>query len=94
MRNNRQRFVSTKCLLLTCLCIVLSASSVYSSDTLTIARESKTRYVVVQADQATDSERLAIRESLNRFAGNRRKAADRLGISERTLYRKIKLYDM
>jgi DNA-binding NtrC family response regulator len=39
-------------------------------------------------------ERLAIRESLNRFAGNRRKAAEALGISERTLYRKIKEYGL
>ena len=39
-------------------------------------------------------ERAAIREALNRFAGNRRKAADSLGISERTLYRKIKEYGL
>jgi DNA-binding NtrC family response regulator len=39
-------------------------------------------------------ERLAIRESLNRFAGNRRKAAEALGISERTLYRKIREYGL
>jgi DNA-binding NtrC family response regulator len=39
-------------------------------------------------------ERSAIRESLNRYAGNRRKAAEALGISERTLYRKIKEYGL
>ena len=39
-------------------------------------------------------ERTAIREALNRSAGNRRRAADFLGISERTLYRKIKEYGL
>ncbi len=35
-------------------------------------------------------ERAAIKEALNRAGGNRRKAAQALGISERTLYRKIR----
>jgi DNA-binding NtrC family response regulator len=39
-------------------------------------------------------ERTAIKEALNRAAGNRRRAADSLGISERTLYRKIKEYGL
>jgi DNA-binding NtrC family response regulator len=39
-------------------------------------------------------ERTAIREALNRHTGNRRKAAEALGISERTLYRKIIEYGL
>ena len=37
-----------------------------------------------------DAETALIREALHRFDGNRRQTADALGISERTLYRKIK----
>lgn len=39
-------------------------------------------------------ERQAIAIALASFAGNRRKAAERLGIGERTLYRKIKKYEI
>jgi DNA-binding NtrC family response regulator len=39
-------------------------------------------------------ERTAIKDALARFSGNRRKAAESLGISERTLYRKIKEYGL
>ena len=39
-----------------------------------------------------DRERDAIVDALDRVGGNRRKAADILGISARTLYRKLKEY--
>ncbi len=39
-------------------------------------------------------ERSAIQEALRAHGGNRRKAAEVLGISERTLYRKIKEYGL
>jgi DNA-binding NtrC family response regulator len=39
-------------------------------------------------------ERAAVKEALNRAGGNRRRAAQALGISERTLYRKIKEYGL
>lgn len=41
-----------------------------------------------------DIERVMIRRGLERFGGSKRKAAKSLGISERTLYRKIKEYDL
>ena len=40
------------------------------------------------------AERSLIQSALKATGGNRRLAADRLGISERTLYRKIKLYEL
>jgi DNA-binding NtrC family response regulator len=39
-------------------------------------------------------ERAAVQEALRRSGGNRRRAADALGISERTLYRKIREYGL
>ena len=41
-----------------------------------------------------DREREAIEQALDRVGGNRRKAADILGISTRTLYRKLNEYDL
>lgn len=42
----------------------------------------------------TDLEREAIRHALSNNAGNRKAAAKELGLSERTLYRKIKEYEL
>jgi DNA-binding NtrC family response regulator len=47
-----------------------------------------------QAGDLQTAERSLIESALRQAGGNRRKAADRLGISERTLYRKIKLYGL
>ena len=41
-----------------------------------------------------DQEKLLIQKSLERHQGRRKDAADELGISERTLYRKIKEYKL
>ena len=41
-----------------------------------------------------DKELELIRKALERNSGKRKDAADELGISERTLYRKIKQYNL
>jgi two-component system response regulator AtoC len=41
-----------------------------------------------------DHERAAIRQALAACAGNRRAAAERLDIGERTLYDKLKVYGL
>lgn len=45
-------------------------------------------------DTLEELERGAVEESLRRNAGSRRKVAEELGISERTLYRKLKEYGL
>jgi transcriptional regulator with PAS, ATPase and Fis domain len=61
------------------------------------------RHLVVAAPEAEqkqdlpslqDVEAQHIAELLRRHAGNRKKVAESLGISERTLYRKLKRYDL
>jgi len=47
-----------------------------------------------QVGDLQTAERTLIESALQGAVGNRRKAAERLGISERTLYRKIKLYGL
>lgn len=42
----------------------------------------------------SEIERIAIRSALRDTGGNRRRAAERLGIGERTLYRKLKEYEV
>ncbi len=54
-------------------------------------------YSPLQGERGGDlqaAERTLIESALKQAGGNRRVAADRLGISERTLYRKIKLYGL
>ena len=41
-----------------------------------------------------DVEKAAIEAALREYRGNRRRAAEVLGIGERTLYRKIKAYHL
>ena len=41
-----------------------------------------------------EMEKELIRSTLEKYYGNRRKSAEALGISERTLYRKIKDYEI
>lgn len=48
----------------------------------------------VRPQRLEDLERQQIRELLDRHGGHRRRAADALGISERTLYRKLRCYGL
>ena len=41
-----------------------------------------------------EKEKEMIRKALEKYRGKRKAAANELGISERTLYRKIKQYDL
>lgn len=50
--------------------------------------------IVEEALSLEDMEKDMIKKALKKFAGKRKDAADELGISERTLYRKIKQYDI
>jgi DNA-binding NtrC family response regulator len=49
---------------------------------------------ITPGTKMADIERSAIEAALKETRGNRRRAADMLGIGERTLYRKIKEYRM
>ena len=49
---------------------------------------------IAPGTKMADIERSAIESALKETRGNRRKAAEMLGIGERTLYRKIKEYRM
>lgn len=50
--------------------------------------------IVDEALSLEDMEKDMIKKALKKYAGKRKDAADELGISERTLYRKIKQYDI
>ena len=54
--------------------------------------EPQSRLTVVPGTKMTDVERAVIEAALKETRGNRRRAAEMLGIGERTLYRKIKEY--
>ncbi len=50
--------------------------------------------VVEESLSLADKEKEMITKALQKYSGKRKKAAEELGISERTLYRKIKEYDI
>jgi len=56
--------------------------------------DTNTNLVSLDDFSLLEMEKRLIRHTLTRFGGNRRVAADTLGISERTLYRKIKDYGL
>ena len=54
----------------------------------------ETQAVLIILQKVEDKEIELIKKALNKYNGRRKKAAQELGISERTLYRKIKQYDL
>ena len=68
--------------------------------TITISQPEQTARKPIEAEDVEDSlrmedvEREQIKRALEACGGNRKVAADKLGISERTLYRKIKEYGL
>jgi DNA-binding NtrC family response regulator len=62
---------------------------VNSSSSISVEEE-----VVEESLSLADKEKEMIIKALQKYSGKRKKAADELGISERTLYRKIKEYDI
>ncbi|MGM0577960.1 MAG: sigma-54-dependent transcriptional regulator [Myxococcota bacterium] len=58
------------------------------------APSASTRPSAPRPTTLADLEREAVREALDAVGGNRRKAAERLGIGERTLYDKLKRYGL
>jgi DNA-binding NtrC family response regulator len=66
------------------------------ADVLPDGRETDGEQAVVYRSGMTmaEVERAAIEAALREYRGNRRRAAEILGIGERTLYRKIKAYHL
>ena len=71
-----------------------------SQPTITLSQPEQTARKPIEAEDVEDSlrmedvEREQIKRALEACGGNRKVAADKLGISERTLYRKIKEYGL
>lgn len=59
-----------------------------------VVLESEAEVIYKAGMTMADVERAAIEAALHETRGNRRRAAERLGIGERTLYRKLKDYQM
>ncbi len=78
--------------------VVLSQNDVLDVEQLPAEIPGSTEAAAVTADLGTmtlqDAERQLIVNALSATGGNRQEAATRLGIGERTLYRKIKEYDL
>ena len=65
-----------------------------NGDVALIPRKGKEMFIIGQPTSLEDTERETIRRALIRNNGKRKKTALELQISERTLYRKIKEYNL
>ncbi|QAA82594.1 sigma-54-dependent Fis family transcriptional regulator [Aequorivita sp. H23M31] len=74
----------------------------HTSESYSSAQDHRRKDNYEYAEEVEEEENLSlqqkelelIKKSLEKYKGKRKDAADELGISERTLYRKIKLYDL
>lgn len=69
-------------------------SEVYQEDDERVIADNSEEVVDLESMKLIDVERRMINHALENNNGSKRKAAKKLGISERTLYRKIKEYDL
>lgn len=69
-------------------------SEVLPRQTETVDEKDGEEEINLDDSSLQDLERYMINRALSRFGGSKRKAAKSLGMSERTLYRKIKEYDL
>ena len=72
----------------------LPTNNAGTQETEVYKEEEELRTIEVENLSLQDKEIEMIKKSLSRNAGKRKDAADELGISERTLYRKIKQYNL
>ena len=66
----------------------------YNVGTQTVSRPKENLPLLEESLSLEKKEREMIEKALSKFSNNRKKAAKELGISERTLYRKIKQYGL
>lgn len=77
--------------------ITISHDDIMGRESLSIDRYAAGNEDYLEADEPASiasHEKDAIRKALNQTTGNRRAAAELLGISEATLYRRLKMYSM
>lgn len=72
----------------------VSKTSDYQAETDTIVSDFQDHVEVEESLSLEDRERELIQKALEKHRGKRKHAAEELGISERTLYRKIKEYNL
>jgi two-component system response regulator FlrC len=71
---------------------ILADGDVIRGDQIAVTHASPAAALPVNGGTIADLEEAAIRRALEEVGGNRRRAAERLGIGERTLYDKLKRY--
>jgi transcriptional regulator with PAS, ATPase and Fis domain len=78
-------------------CIALSSDDVLTEDTLPsyiVKHKKEVSYVTILSEVAADAERSHIMKILKSTRSNKTKAAEILGISRKTLWEKMKTYEI